>query len=527
MATLGGRRGTKTRTACQTCRQRRVKCGEERPHCHRCIKAGRTCEGYQTLLIDGAASIINRVALVPQPNSSASLLSRFTATQDEWQAYRLYTQRISSTLGEPFDTDVWQTLVMQISHDDAAVRNGVFSLGNLFRHRFDKNNSHISMCACARCVQALKSYNKAIASFATRSARVEDPVPVNAALASCALFICIEYYRKNDRNAIALINKGCGVLSEHLQSSLDARTSGIDPGLLNLFTRLRVLSSAFGQTVPWALSPQYSAPKDLHDPLSGQLESARSALYEIMIGATRLRRHTAETLNPLWPLGTSDVSIEELHHERDLVISELGIWNESFAELQTALNSDPRESSLPALILYGHFLQTKIYAETALELSQDCFDKYLPEFACIAEAAEIGLHQLSAGDQISNFSFENNFLGMLYLCALKCRHPTTRRRLVELMHLCRDKEGLWHKAESITVASRVMGLEEGRVEFTPARDKPIDASIQPPIRFYDVLCDVNYVAQGKTMVNATYILYDEHSGQRWLAMKETLVVDES
>ena len=272
-----------------------------------------------------------------------------------------------------------------------------------------RKKSHISMCLCARCVHALKSYNKAIASFTIRSARVGDPVPVNAALASCALFICIEYYRKNDRNAIALINKGCGVLSEHLQSSLDVQTSGIDPGLLNLFTRLRVLSIAFGQTIPWALSPQQSALKSVHDPLSGQLESARSALYEFITGAMHLRRRSAETLNPLWPLRTSDLSIEELQHERDLVISRLRIWNESFAELQTALKSDPRESSLSALILYGHFLQTKIYAETALELSQDCFDKYLPEFECIAEAAEIGLHQLSAGDQTPTFHSRASF----------------------------------------------------------------------------------------------------------------------
>src|SRR5260221_6347 len=45
MAATNGRHGPKTRTACLTCRTRRVKCGDERPPCHRCLKAGRICDG--------------------------------------------------------------------------------------------------------------------------------------------------------------------------------------------------------------------------------------------------------------------------------------------------------------------------------------------------------------------------------------------------------------------------------------------------------------------------------------------------
>ncbi len=47
-----------------------------------------------------------------------------------------------------------------------------------------------------------------------------------------------------------------------------------------------------------------------------------------------------------------------------------------------------------------------------------------------------------------------------------------------------------------------------------------------PIRFHDVLCGVNYVKDGKTMVDVTYVLYDDHSEHQWQSMKETLLVDE-
>ncbi|KAI1111921.1 hypothetical protein F5Y14DRAFT_442917 [Nemania sp. NC0429] len=37
----------KARTGCLTCKKRRVKCDEAKPHCARCIKSGHRCVGYQ------------------------------------------------------------------------------------------------------------------------------------------------------------------------------------------------------------------------------------------------------------------------------------------------------------------------------------------------------------------------------------------------------------------------------------------------------------------------------------------------
>ncbi|GAC98257.1 potential fungal zinc cluster transcription factor [Pseudozyma hubeiensis SY62] len=40
------RRFTRSRSGCSTCRTRKVKCDEARPHCHRCVEDGRKCQGY-------------------------------------------------------------------------------------------------------------------------------------------------------------------------------------------------------------------------------------------------------------------------------------------------------------------------------------------------------------------------------------------------------------------------------------------------------------------------------------------------
>ncbi|KAF5863155.1 hypothetical protein ETB97_010500 [Aspergillus alliaceus] len=41
----------RTKTGCLTCRQRRIKCGEEKPICKNCIKSKRECKGYAQRLV--------------------------------------------------------------------------------------------------------------------------------------------------------------------------------------------------------------------------------------------------------------------------------------------------------------------------------------------------------------------------------------------------------------------------------------------------------------------------------------------
>src|SRR5438045_9555137 len=40
------RKITRTRTGCQTCRDRKVKCGEEKPQCANCVRTNHVCPGY-------------------------------------------------------------------------------------------------------------------------------------------------------------------------------------------------------------------------------------------------------------------------------------------------------------------------------------------------------------------------------------------------------------------------------------------------------------------------------------------------
>ncbi|KAF7595876.1 hypothetical protein BBP40_004369 [Aspergillus hancockii] len=67
----------RTKTGCLTCRQRRIKCGEEKPVCNNCVKSKRECKGYAQRLIfknplgiPGASNLQQVISAAPAMDSS-------------------------------------------------------------------------------------------------------------------------------------------------------------------------------------------------------------------------------------------------------------------------------------------------------------------------------------------------------------------------------------------------------------------------------------------------------------------------
>ncbi|KAL4964105.1 putative C6 finger domain protein [Aspergillus stella-maris] len=63
----------RTKTGCLTCRQRRIKCGEEKPICNNCTKSKRECKGYAQRLIFknplGLPGVPNSIPPQPVPST--------------------------------------------------------------------------------------------------------------------------------------------------------------------------------------------------------------------------------------------------------------------------------------------------------------------------------------------------------------------------------------------------------------------------------------------------------------------------
>ncbi|RSL93548.1 hypothetical protein CEP52_013182 [Fusarium oligoseptatum] len=88
---------TKVKTGCATCRIRKIKCDEGKPFCLKCVKTGRTCDGYESPfrlvtsqsihksyadgLKSGAGLNVIRPTVIEISPKDINLLSRYFSTK--------------------------------------------------------------------------------------------------------------------------------------------------------------------------------------------------------------------------------------------------------------------------------------------------------------------------------------------------------------------------------------------------------------------------------------------------------------
>lgn len=134
---------TKVRTGCVTCKNRHVKCDEAKPHCLRCIKAGKQCEGYhaprlRVFQLPYNASIYSQHHCSwdagNQPN--VSLLSshlpiwRNYGTIEEIRALQCFQWAVT-LLMDPEGTNFYvkTTIVPQLAWEHDVIKHAVTAMG--------------------------------------------------------------------------------------------------------------------------------------------------------------------------------------------------------------------------------------------------------------------------------------------------------------------------------------------------------------------------------------------------------------
>ena len=222
----------RTKTGCLSCRIRRVKCDETKPHCNRCTRTGRHCDGYASVPISRRELIARQF---PDPNWSALDRKCF-------DFFRLRTAKA--------DWDI----ILQLSYLEPSIRHGVLALGSL-HHDFNRDES-----------TALKAYDKAIQH--TRILRDTTKI-----LAACVIFVCYEY-----------LNGNYSMGNMHLRNGLNiAGTSPTEDELILMLRRLDFQSMTFPDArIPYP----YPEPKVLHTRIPTSFSTARdarTAMVEIQI----------------------------------------------------------------------------------------------------------------------------------------------------------------------------------------------------------------------------------------------------
>jgi Fungal Zn(2)-Cys(6) binuclear cluster domain len=115
-----------------------VKCGEEKPHCHRCIKFGCVCDGYDQFVQQAGTLKPKRKVIHPlQPKiNGASQLARdpapflFHGEREAWY-FENFSSKTSHEILPDFNNGSLRQMLLQAAQEEPSIRHAIIALGAL------------------------------------------------------------------------------------------------------------------------------------------------------------------------------------------------------------------------------------------------------------------------------------------------------------------------------------------------------------------------------------------------------------
>ena len=321
----------------------------------------------------------------------------------------------------------------------------------------------------------LYHYNKSIKHLVER---LSDPAcPPEIGLVACILYICIEYLRGDYRTAFSHLRSGLGIIAEQRQQSRVisptsthagsgkaelgvVRTSGsvIEDKLSPIYMRAVASALMFGEILEEVIklpcpSPTYFRQRPI------------TSIYEAQCSCHELRNASLLFIRQIGFLVVRQrhPTVEDLRRQTYLLESQTAWYNalQQFEKGRKLSKMDEVTVSCLKVTYFAIYTWTACAASTA----QNLFDAHLSSFCSLLHHAKIVLDSTSSTSTVpSRFAFEISIVPALFHAAARCRCPKTRRQAVALLVLQPLREGLWDAQQQVSVAKRVIEIEEEELD---------------------------------------------------------------
>jgi hypothetical protein len=134
---------------------------------------------------------------------SRSPSERLPCNELDFRYFQMFRAYSAADLSGYFYSDFWNRLLLQQSHHDPSIRDGIIAIGALYKSIDIAQSSKISLDAKSDCREHLKSalqyYQRAVCS--QRQATDIGYAPSRTSLISCLLFICFDAFQGNHNSA--------------------------------------------------------------------------------------------------------------------------------------------------------------------------------------------------------------------------------------------------------------------------------------------------------------------------------------
>ncbi|OCL07363.1 hypothetical protein AOQ84DRAFT_320056, partial [Glonium stellatum] len=476
----------KSRTGCHTCKIRRVKCDEDKPACQKCLRTGRTCDGYKD----------SREWVIIAPPSSIPVSDGFEDDQGR-RFFEFFRCQSTLEFSRFFNGDFWGRLVLQATHSSPAVRHAVIALAS--SHEEFKSRSMLALKdikpSSGEYAYGAQEYGKAVRHL-LRQLSEEGQQGRATALICGLLFITFEVLRGNDLAALHHLEGCVNMLNEtHDAAGLHGRITtqaspavfenDVEQELLPTFARLDLEASFYmGLRSPrlYLDHPGTSEP-DHPSPIFSSVLEASNYLNSIMNRTHKFTRSIGDHFR-YRTIGNAPIDVISEQHS---LLSQLSEWESAFDSLMSHYQPSsphhaPQERKQISLLQIHHKVSVTTLACT-LNVEERAYDAFNPLFGQIVSLAET-LHDAAPSQEPpphqqpqqrqrqrqqeeegeksppTTFSLETGIVYPLYWAAIKCRDGRTRRHALALLRTC-AQEGVWVGEIQAGIAKRVVEIEEG------------------------------------------------------------------
>ncbi|KAG9228119.1 hypothetical protein BJ875DRAFT_435886 [Amylocarpus encephaloides] len=474
--------GPKSRNGCITCKIRRVKCGEEKPHCQRCMSTDRNCDGYAPPKTTKKKS---RSRSPQENNDSRNVYQEMPAiprglcldgigSYSQRRSFHYFRSRNFSAMAGNFEPYFWDNIVFQFSHIYPTVHQSLLALSAIYEER--KMTGGISRRTPITSANALHHYTKAVETLVQYlSSDNQDP---RATLISCLLFVWVELLQRNVDAGFQHLYSGLNILADLRASGKVGNGKELELGdiyesLSRSFTRLRIQASIHGSTTD-ELAKTCPVTTDIVKPIPPSFSNvfeARICLdndFKAIFGFWRsIREETDTVMAPLSVKKDKNFEYVRLTH-----LQRLEQWQRTTKKMMTEQGeSDSNKLGYAYLELYYTLISLVLKNPGEGEM---VYDKYSHNFERMFVLCQELLDSFQS-EGTSPLSFDMGVIPPLFYIGLKHRGLPLRRKAMDLLRIAPEQEGLWIRDDTLKFCEWKIEMEEAGRGSVPA-DQPLPES---------------------------------------------------
>ncbi|KAK4244446.1 hypothetical protein C7999DRAFT_17307 [Corynascus novoguineensis] len=498
---------SKVRSGCLTCKKRKVKCDEAKPHCRRCTGTGRLCEGYRP---DRASS---PMAVAANPASQTGLF----ASPVERRSFMYFQSQACKPLGGKFNSSFWGREVMQAAIHYHSIRHLVIALGAAYE-MFEAGTLG------QETQLTLQHSNYAIRQLATLNQAPDAP----SAEATCCiltasvLFIYLASIQGRFLEAFQHVRSATKVLQDFERSSRQDPNASptASPTYPIPVSQLRsLLASAYAQLR--GMLNDVFLEVGSHDILVTEMKPATvfTSVQEAHAYVERLHQNTLAYLQASDFRPRSDEALAAaVARHRELCQALESSQNALDFLIKGLSKSDEADSEESIAILRVYHLLMAIWLRIDIfhpgdrEVGYDAWDDHFEEILRLCEFIVHKQQQAKIRWGQPSCSSGLGYIMPLHMVAARCRNARVRWRAVELLSACPRREALWDAHLAGKVAAQAIKLEEQASNLTMKSD----AEVLPGKRVHEVKVEM----QGEETATVRFITVDDWKQGRCGTVKQ-------